>query len=152
MWGLHCWKHLNGTFFMRGTKREVEPEIHFHQGRCDLLNFFFFFFQDLLVDCIDFLCCRVRGTWEESRFFPQTRSLFYEAKPKCHCHTIPLFCFSVFLNERERQQLCVGVKAWIQPVKFVCTNMSVTFLHYFWGCICTKTQILFCIFFPNWLI
>lgn len=99
-----------------------------------------FFFLDLLVICIDFLCSRVEGTFLGMHAFSQTRSLFYEAKLKCHCNTIELFCyffqgrFWFFLNEREMQLPCVGVNStnFICLDKYVCHNF--TFL---WGCICT---------------
>lgn len=108
-------------------------------------------FHDLLVDCIDCLCCRVRGTWEESRYF--TNKIFFMKKSR-HVTVPPsgatttYFCslFLSFWMNVKGSGCALASKCKSKPrFNLFCTNMSVTLFR----CICTMARILSCIFFSE---
>lgn len=88
-------------------------------------------FHDLLVDCIDSLCCRVRGTWEESRYF--TNKIFFMKKSRRV--TVPpsgattsYFCslFLSFWMNVKGSGCASALKRKFNQFNLFCTNMSVT--------------------------
>lgn len=88
---------LNETFSCVAQEWGGELEIHSDQGRCDLLTLFFF--HDLLVDCIDVLCSRVRGAWQESTFFTNRIFVLWSKAEMSLSHNPALvFFWSFWMN------------------------------------------------------